>query len=109
MHESVAEGPPQHLHIGQCFRFRRNWTHFLKHLDKARTAKAEENLSESVGRHFLVGKTFLDIGSGSGLLSFAARRLDAVVTSFYFDAVSVACNEEFRRRFSGVIRFGQLG
>jgi hypothetical protein len=71
----------------------------LKHLNKARTAKAEDNLSESVGRHSLVGKTFLDIGSGSGLLSFSARRLGIVVTSFDFDTVSAACNEEFRGRF----------
>jgi hypothetical protein len=74
MHESVVEEPVRHLHTGRWFRFGLNWTHFLKHVDKAQTAKAEDNLSESVGRYFLVGKTFLDIGydPGSRPLQIAA-------------------------------------
>ena len=47
----------------------------------------------------LAGKTFLDIGSGSGLFSLAARRLGASVTSFDYDPDSVACTEELRRRY----------
>ena len=43
-------------------------------------------------------RRFLDIGSGSGLFSLAARRLGAQVTSFDFDPQSVACSEELRRR-----------
>ncbi|HEX6178379.1 MAG TPA: class I SAM-dependent methyltransferase, partial [Thermoanaerobaculia bacterium] len=42
---------------------------------------------------------FLDIGSGSGLMSLAARRLGATVRSFDFDPQSVACTLELRRRY----------
>lgn len=47
----------------------------------------------------LNGKTFLDIGSGSGLFSLAARRLGAKVHSLDYDAQSVACTVELRRRY----------
>jgi 2-polyprenyl-6-hydroxyphenyl methylase/3-demethylubiquinone-9 3-methyltransferase len=47
----------------------------------------------------LSGKSFLDIGSGSGLFSLAARRLGAEVHSFDFDLLSVACTLELKRRY----------
>ena len=47
----------------------------------------------------LRGKRFLDIGSGSGLFSLAARRLGATVHSFDYDPRSVACTAELRRRY----------
>jgi 2-polyprenyl-6-hydroxyphenyl methylase/3-demethylubiquinone-9 3-methyltransferase len=49
----------------------------------------------------LAGRTFLDVGSGSGLFSLAASRLGAEVTSLDFDPQSVACTEEMKRRFGG--------
>ncbi|MDI7261187.1 MAG: class I SAM-dependent methyltransferase, partial [Thermodesulfobacteriota bacterium] len=45
------------------------------------------------------GKSFLDIGSGSGLFSLAARRLGARVHSFDYDSLSVVCTMELKRRF----------
>lgn len=92
----------QHEHevsSGRRFRFGRNWTRFLKRLNHARIAEAEDNLNEFLGDGSLAGKTFLDIGSGSGLSSLAARRLGATVLSFDYDSQSVACTEELRRRF----------
>ena len=47
----------------------------------------------------LVGQRFLDVGSGSGLFSLAARRLGARVHSFDYDPNSVACTKELRRRY----------
>src|ERR1044072_5239228 len=47
----------------------------------------------------LLGKKFLDVGSGSGLFSLAARRLGAQVHSFDYDPQSVACTGELRRRY----------
>ncbi len=47
----------------------------------------------------LRGRSFLDVGSGSGLFSLAARRLGARVHSFDFDPRSVACTAELRRRY----------
>jgi 2-polyprenyl-6-hydroxyphenyl methylase/3-demethylubiquinone-9 3-methyltransferase len=44
----------------------------------------------------LAGKRFLDIGSGSGLFSLAARRLGAYVHSFDYDPDSVASTAKLR-------------
>lgn len=44
-------------------------------------------------------KTFLDIGSGSGLFSLVARMLGAEVYSFDFDPKSVACTNELKKRY----------
>ena len=44
-------------------------------------------------------KSFLDIGSGSGLYSLAARRLGAKVHSFDYDPHSVSCTSELKKRF----------
>lgn len=52
-----------------------------------------------LGVNSLVGKSFLDVGSGSGLFSLAARRLGANVFSFDFDPKSVGCTQELRRRY----------
>lgn len=59
---------------------------------------AERSLLEMLDSTGLAGKTFLDVGSGSGLFSLAARRLGARVRSFDFDPESVACTSELRRR-----------
>ena len=84
------------------FEFGKNWSRFLAVLDDTRIAKAEESLSRMLEVEHLNGKRFLDIGSGSGLFSLAARRLGAEVHSFDYDPSSVACTKVLRRRyFSG--------
>lgn len=50
-------------------------------------------------RENLNGLRFLDIGSGSGLFSLAARFLGASVYSFDFDRESVNCTRELQKRF----------
>jgi 2-polyprenyl-6-hydroxyphenyl methylase/3-demethylubiquinone-9 3-methyltransferase len=87
------------VRAGQRFGFGRNWIRFVKHLNDARITEAENNLKEFLGEDSLGGKTFLDVGSGSGLSSLAARRLGATVTSFDYDTLSVACTAGLRRRF----------
>ncbi len=47
----------------------------------------------------LDGQSFLDIGSGSGLFSLAARKLGAKVHSFDYDPQSVACTRELKSRY----------
>ena len=47
----------------------------------------------------LNGARFLDVGSGSGLFSLAARRLGATVHSFDYDVHSVECTRELRSRY----------
>ena len=48
----------------------------------------------------IAGRSFLDVGCGSGLFSLAARRLGARVHSFDFDPQSVACTAELKRRYA---------
>lgn len=73
--------------------------HFLSVLNEDRIRAAEQSLRSRLGLDSLVGKSFLDIGSGSGLFSLAARRLGATVRSFDYDPESVACTEELKRRY----------
>lgn len=84
---------------GERFEFGKNWSAFLSVLDDERIAKAEESLKDMLECSDLSGKTFLDIGSGSGLFSLAARRLGAKVHSFDFDSNSFACTQELRNRY----------
>ncbi len=84
---------------GERFEFGKNWSRFLAVLDDARITRAEESLKAMLEVEDLEGKSFLDIGSGSGLFSLAARRLGARVHSFDYDPHSVACTTELRRRY----------
>jgi 2-polyprenyl-6-hydroxyphenyl methylase/3-demethylubiquinone-9 3-methyltransferase len=79
------------------FEFGKNWQRFLEKLDDDRIHEAERALTTTFGS--LEGKTFLDIGSGSGLHSLAARRLGARVHSIDYDTQSVACTRELKRRY----------
>jgi 2-polyprenyl-3-methyl-5-hydroxy-6-metoxy-1,4-benzoquinol methylase len=81
------------------FAFGENWTRFLCALDEERIRGAETSLKEMLDVPDLLGKKFLDVGSGSGLFSLAARRLGAVVHSFDYDRQSVACTQHLRERY----------
>ena len=83
---------------GERFSFGQNWASFLRVLDEGRIAQAQASLAAMLGQDDLTGLSFLDIGSGSGLSSLAARRLGARVTSFDYDPSSVGCTLELRRR-----------
>lgn len=89
------------VEAGDRFEFGRNWRGFLEHLDDARIATASEALLEMLGRDSLHGETFLDIGSGSGLMSLVAFQNGATVRSFDFDPDSVACTRALKERFAG--------
>lgn len=89
----------QEIDAGSRFQFGANWAQFLSELNEDRIAAAESSLKEMLDVAHLKGQRFLDIGSGSGLFSLAARRLGAKVHSFDFDAQSVACTEELKRRY----------
>jgi 2-polyprenyl-6-hydroxyphenyl methylase/3-demethylubiquinone-9 3-methyltransferase len=84
---------------GERFEFGKNWTRFLAVVDEERVEQATGSLSEMLRRRRLDGIRFLDIGSGSGLFSLAARRLGADVFSFDYDPYSVACTREMKARY----------
>ena len=70
---------------GDRFSFGENWYRFLSVLDDRQIAAAETSLCKMLGVASLEGKNVLGIGSGSGLFSFAARRLGVRVHSFDCD------------------------
>lgn len=82
------------------FEFGRNWQRFLRHLDEDRILEAEVSLRGMLAIEEFKQKTFLDVGSGSGLFSLAARRLGATVFSFDYDPQSVACTLQLKNTFS---------
>ena len=84
---------------GERFQFGKNWAHFLSNLTVIQIKLAESSLRDYLQVESLAGKSFLDVGSGSGLFSLAARRLGARVRSFDYDPQSVACTMELRRRY----------
>jgi 2-polyprenyl-3-methyl-5-hydroxy-6-metoxy-1,4-benzoquinol methylase len=84
---------------GDRFEFGKNWQRFLQSVNEAKIQDAQRSLSHMLGASSLQGKTFLDIGSGSGLFSLAARKLGAKVHSFDYDPDSIACTQELRRRY----------
>jgi len=87
------------VHQGERFGFGANWARFLTVLDDERIEEAKSSLKRMLNVDSLAGKTFLDVGSGSGLFSLAARMLGAKVYSFDYDPQSVACTAELKRRY----------
>lgn len=84
---------------GQRFEFGKNWAWFLESLNDQRINEAVASLQNMLEVETLAGKSFLDIGSGSGLFSLAARKLGAHVHSLDYDPKSVGCTQELRRRY----------
>lgn len=84
---------------GDRFQFGKNWQRFLSTLNQRRIDEAERSLKQMLDVEDLTGKSFLDIGSGSGLFSLVARRLGARVHSFDYDPKSVASTSELKRRY----------
>lgn len=86
--KSPASPPPD------AFRFGRNWQRYVgTYLDSDRERIAAESLRDLVGD--LRGKTFLDIGCGSGLFSLCAHRAEArQVVSIDVDPDAVAATRE---------------
>ena len=81
------------------FEFGKNWARFLGTIDDGVIEGAKRSLCEMLELDDLHGKSFLDVGAGSGLFSLAGRELGARVHSFDVDADSYHCTLELRRRY----------
>lgn len=84
---------------GERFEFGENWARYLETLNDDQIEDAIKSLKTNLETKSLAGRSFLDIGSGSGLFSLAARRLGARVHSFDYDSASVGCTAELKRRY----------
>lgn len=81
------------------FGFGKNWSKFLEHIDPERIEVAQQSITDFLGVKTLRGKSFVDIGCGSGLFSLAALKLGAErVVSFDVDGDSVRCCQELRQQ-----------
>lgn len=93
---NLRQAHSREVHKGERFRFGRNWRRFLRTLNDERIGQAEQSLLDFLEVNNLQSKTFLDVGSGSGLFSLVARRLGARVRSLDYDPDSVACTSYLR-------------
>lgn len=81
------------------FAFGKNWETYSQHIDDERIQNAREALIELVGD--LTGRTFLDVGCGSGIHSLAALQAgSSSVTSFDFDVEAVRTTQTLRSRLA---------
>jgi 2-polyprenyl-6-hydroxyphenyl methylase/3-demethylubiquinone-9 3-methyltransferase len=81
------------------FAFGNNWLSFAELVDDGRVERATASLTAALGVAGLTGRSFLDVGCGSGLFSLAAHRLGARVHSFDYDPDSVAACAGLREKF----------
>jgi 2-polyprenyl-3-methyl-5-hydroxy-6-metoxy-1,4-benzoquinol methylase len=85
------------IEAGQRFEFGKNWQKFLPEIDDSRIHIAEDATRAMLGPASLEGKSFLDVGCGSGLFSLVALRLGASsVRSFDYDPHSVECTNALK-------------
>jgi SAM-dependent methyltransferase len=81
------------------FSFGANWQKFLDRITEERVRNAGRSLTDFLGIRSFEGRSFLDIGCGSGLFSYAAFHLGASrVVSFDRDPLSVECCRRLRQR-----------
>jgi SAM-dependent methyltransferase len=82
------------------FSFGKNWQRFVEqHLNQERELIARNSITAFLEVSDLRGRSFLDVGCGSGLFSLGAYRLGARrITSIDVDPFSIRCCEELRHR-----------
>ena len=85
---------------GERFDFGKNWEFFLEKFSEEQLIEAEKSLQNFLEIENLKDLSFIDVGSGSGLMSLAAKRLGAIVYSFDYDPSSVWCTEQLRSKYN---------
>jgi SAM-dependent methyltransferase len=81
------------------FGFGKNWRRFLRSLSDERIRQAELSLADFLLPDSVADRSFLDIGCGSGLFSYAAWRLGASkILSFDIDPYSVDCTRRLHEK-----------
>ena len=92
------------MQSGAGFSFGENWASFSESLSEQQLEEARESLQQLLGGYSLEGKSFLDIGCGSGVFSIAAAQLGASpVMGIDLDPVSVRTSQENAKRWAADI------
>lgn len=86
--------------------FGKNWQKFLAQVNDERKRTARHSIIDFTGLADLRGKTFLDIGCGSGLFSLAAHDLgaeksSASITTRSASVAASTCTPRPRARHTG--------
>jgi SAM-dependent methyltransferase len=88
------------------FAFGENWRNFIADVDDDRVGDAERSLTAMLGVTMPEGKSFLEVGCGSGLFSLAAARLGASrIHSFDYDPDSVAATQALQDRYPVTVKW----
>ena len=83
------------------FEFGKNWEQFSGLVDESRLAHARSRLASLLQMSDLAGRSFLDIGCGSGLHSLAALQMGADrLVAIDLDPYSVATTKSLLERFA---------
>lgn len=82
------------------FSFGKNWQNFISSLTEEKIGNARKLIVDFLGGEDAIrGKTFVDIGCGSGLFSHVAYKLGAArVVSVDVDEFSVACTQYLKEK-----------
>ncbi len=82
----------------RVFAFGKNWGTFINnYITQDCILEAKKSIVEFLGKENLEGKTFIDVGCGSGLFSLVAYQLGASeIFSFDADSGSVECCQSLR-------------
>jgi SAM-dependent methyltransferase len=82
------------------FEFGKNWETFLKNIDEESVQQAMVDIAAFLSPSQVKGRTFVDIGCGSGLSSLAAYRLGASkIYSYDIDPVNIRNAEHIKTLF----------
>jgi ribosomal protein L11 methylase PrmA len=101
----VTAPKSSNLNVEEHFRFGENWLSFLSTVNEQSIASAIENLARLLPAEHIAGRTFLDIGCGSGLSLLAAERMGARGNlGVDLDPQCVAASRQLLQTWKGVGR-----
>lgn len=81
------------------FGFGENWMNYLNKLSTEQIEAAKKSMNEFLTSEMLKGKSFIDIGSGSGLHSLVAAMQGANVYSFDYDLDSFTATSKIKEKY----------
>jgi 2-polyprenyl-6-hydroxyphenyl methylase/3-demethylubiquinone-9 3-methyltransferase len=88
------------ISLNEHFEFGKNWEVYLKGISEEKLYSAIYDLKDFLG-HDMLGRSFIDIGCGSGLSSLAAYKLGAdKIFSYDIDPINIRNVEFLKHRFT---------